>query len=921
MLGGLTFASCRTAMDLKGANGESTKPNSEANNVDEESSSTRLNLVGVGSPSVDLINAPKITEGPFLGGATGTHADAQVELKTATFTGANVPSGGIASPLFAATPWSQNLLLFEEFGTEPLAASPTATTLPLPQASVDSNSLEQSPVDIRSAPNGQQLENFLAGQGLSPFPTRVSNTTQKNPWWSLICGYIKTANCLGTPGPIEGRPPAEGWAHQRWAEFFPEKFFKTAQVGARTNLGFRNSRQLHGYRLGEFGPGGLYYNTLGKPGFDATTKGIKVQFHPNFPVQNHKSVWTFDGTMPPKLLMARYGEPILMRHFNALPIDVSANSGFGLHTITTHEHNGHNPAESDGYAGAFFFPGQFYDYRWPLTLAGTDTMNTGATEAKAATPCKAGEVMRVLRGTAPVAVTCDVSKDPLRKSGTIKIKGDYKETMSTHWFHDHMFDFTAQNVYKGNAAMMNYYSAIDRGNETLNDGVNLKLPSGSAMPWGNRDYDINLLFADKAWDQSGQLFMNPLELDGFIGDQILVNWAYKPNLDVRARRYRFRILNGSVARLMKFALVREIAGTTGSLKGPAGSTKSYEPVPFHLIANDGNIMQYSVPMDGTNGTALGVLPTQGIAERYDIVVDFAKHGLKAGDKVYFVNLISHDNGRKIKEIVPLANVLNETYKPIISKNQWINGDPGVGVFLRLTVQSCKTATGAAIACADPSMDPVNYVAGNKKGPAASDLQMIPLPSMTAAELAGAKHRTFSFGRSSGTELYPWTVKTDGGSGYTADLRRISAAPNLGTLDANGMGKPEIWHLETNGGWNHPVHIHFEEGQILSRNGLPPPIWEKYARKDLYRIGPDPESLGPVSVALRFREFAGTFVEHCHNTTHEDHAMLVRWDVEKKGQLNLMPAPVASWFGVEFVDSVAESTFRTGSKGTLFDTIP
>ena len=30
--------------------------------------------------------------------------------------------------------------------------------------------------------------------------------------------------------------------------------------------------------------------------------------------------------------------------------------------------------------------------------------------------------------------------------------------MSTHWFHDHMFSFTSQNVYKGNAAMFNIYS-------------------------------------------------------------------------------------------------------------------------------------------------------------------------------------------------------------------------------------------------------------------------------------------------------------------------------------------------------------------------------------------------------------------------------------------------------------------------------
>ena len=85
----------------------------------------------------------------------------------------------------------------------------------------------------------------------------------------------------------------------------------------------------------------------------------------------------------------------MMRHYNALPIDPTANRGFGLHTITTHEHNGHSPAESDGYANAFFFPGQFYDYRWPLQLAGYDTINTDATDPRAAFPCSPGETLFV----------------------------------------------------------------------------------------------------------------------------------------------------------------------------------------------------------------------------------------------------------------------------------------------------------------------------------------------------------------------------------------------------------------------------------------------------------------------------------------------------------------------------------------------
>jgi hypothetical protein len=33
---------------------------------------------------------------------------------------------------------------------------------------------------------------------------------------------------------------------------------------------------------------------------------------------------------------------------------------------------------------------------------------------------------------------------------------------------------------------------------------------------------------------------------------------------------------------------------------------------------------------------------------------------------------------------------------------------------------------------------------------------------------------------------------------------------------------------------HPVHIHFEEGQIVSKDGKSPPDYERFARKDTYR---------------------------------------------------------------------------------------
>ncbi len=728
---------------------------------------------------------------------------------------------------------------------------------------------------------------------------RLSDTRDLNPWKADIEAFL--GRPLKAP-PAEGRPPGEGWSHQRWNEFLPRVFFKTAQAGARVNGGFRDSMQLHNYSVGEFGPGGLYHNTAGVPETEGTTRGIAIRFHPNMPLQDPKALFTFDGTLPPKLAMARYGEPILMRHYNALPIDPAANRGFGLHTITTHEHNGHSGSESDGYTNAFFFPGQFYDYRWPMELAGYDTINTNATDPRAAFPCVLGETLFVNDVDAGLK-TC--------VNGSIKIRGDFRETMSTHWFHDHMLDFTAQNVYKGNAAMINFYSALDRGNEAVDDGINLRLPSGTALPWGNRDYDVNLLIADKAWDREGQLWFNIFNLDGFIGDEVLVNWQWRPYLDVRARRYRFRILNGSVSRVFKFALVRQIAGDGGEFPGPAGSGVSYDRVPFHMIANDGNIMEHAVAFDSRMDPGHNaILPDQGVAERYDIVVDFAKNGVMPGDKLYFVNVQEHTNGRRPGAIIPLAAVLSEQYKPVMEFDangvpvRWVGGDPAVGRFMEIRVH--------AYSGQDLSMDPAAFEPGKRT--------MIPLPihrddPADQAILAAARHRSFNFARSSPTDQVRWTINTDGGGAFGMDPRRISAAPQLSTgptqAGFNGKGTLEIWHITGSNGWSHPVHIHFEEGVILTRGGVAPPPWETWARKDMYRIGAEAEATESIEVAVRFREFAGTYMEHCHNTQHEDHSMLMRFDVEHPGQIKLMPAPMPTWDGVEFVDSAALPTFRTG----------
>ncbi|MFL5302449.1 MAG: multicopper oxidase family protein [Anaeromyxobacteraceae bacterium] len=615
---------------------------------------------------------------------------------------------------------------------------------------------------------------------LDPAPTAEANQTQQ-PVPALLGG--------GT-GPIEGRPPGTIWAHQRFAKFPPVVAVEATQAQATTNT---------------------VYNPGVPPSLNsgvAPSSSIPLKFHPGLPTQGRNAVWTFNGTIPPKLVQGRYGEPILFRHHNGLPADVTQNGGFGRHTISTHEHNGHHGAENDGFTGAFFFPGQFYDYHWPIVHAGILSVNTNATDPRAGSPDDSG--------------------------GITKLPGDWHETMSTHWFHDHMFSFTSQNVYKGNAAMFNLYSSLDRGNEAISDGVNLRLPSGTAKPWGNLDYDVNLMLADKAWDRNGQLFFDIFNLDGFIGDVMTVNLLYKPFFEVERRKYRFRILNASVSRFFKLAL------SDGS--------------PMIQIANDGNLLPHPV--------VLTELDEIGIAERYDIVIDFSRYGV--GARVSLVNLTEHQDGKKPSDDLSIAEALAGK-----------SADPCVGKFLEFRVV---------------------------RNPATPDVSQVPatlIPNPDLSKVPVARQRVFEFGRGADqttndpvTSFFgPWGVKTSGGSMLAADYGRISAAPRFGTR--------EIWTLKNGGGgWDHPVHIHFEEGQVLARDGSAAnvPAWER-GRKDVYRLRPS----GDITITMQFRDWGGMFMEHCHNTVHEDNAMLLRWEIDDSGApfLRPLPTPIATPQGVTF----------------------
>jgi FtsP/CotA-like multicopper oxidase with cupredoxin domain len=632
---------------------------------------------------------------------------------------------------------------------------------------------------------------------LTPAPQAQANQTQQPLDPALVGGQT------GLTGPIEGRPPGAIWAHQRFTQNPPVIAIDASTSPATTNTTYNPKV-----------PSSL------NSGINPATP-IPLKFHPSMPTQQPNSVWTFNGTIPPKLMLARYGEPILFRHHNRLPADVTQNNGFGRNTLSTHEHNGHHGAENDGFTGAYFFPNQFYDYHYPFVLAGFTTINTAATDPKAGSPNGSG--------------------------GINKVPGDWHETMSTHWFHDHMFSFTAQNVYKGDAGMLNIYSALDRGNEAINDGVNLRLPSGTTLDWGNLDYDVNLMFSDKAWDANGQLNMDIFQFDGFLGDRMTVNLAYKPFFQVERRKYRFRMLNASVSRFFVFAL--------------SDSSTMVQ------IGNDGNLLPQTVP--------LHQLDQMGIAERFDIVIDFSRYTI--GQTVDLVNLQEHRDGKGPGQILTVSGALSGS-----------SSDPAVGACLRFQVVR------------DPVV-PDQSICPN------TPITLIPNPDLSAIPVTRTRQFTFdNFANQTQNDPVTsytgggnWGIAADntggsrfsrGGSALKADFGRISSAPKFGTR--------EIWVLKGGFNWDHPIHIHFEEGQILARNGSLSNVPKAdRGRKDVYRL----KENGSVTITMQFRDWGGMFMEHCHNTMHEDNAMLLRWEVNAAGGvfLNPLPTPIPRPTGVTF----------------------
>jgi FtsP/CotA-like multicopper oxidase with cupredoxin domain len=240
---------------------------------------------------------------------------------------------------------------------------------------------------------------------------------------------------------------------------------------------------------------------------------------------------------------------------------------------------------------------------------------------------------------------------------------------------------------------------------------------------------------------------------------------------------------------------------------------------FWVIANDGNLLPAPVQVQSVR---------IGVAERVDIIIDFSQY---AGQTIHLENRLNQLNGMGPVNAGQCTDANGNPEPTILAAGQG-------NLLLQFRVSSKAVKDGSA-------------------NPATQTFYQLPSTNATPRIT-----RTFKFDRLNGQ----WSVN---GQFMDCGTFRFQVQQN----------SVENWILfNATGDWTHPVHIHLEEHQILSRNRMPPTLAIERSRKDVSQLHPQERVL----LFFRFRDWLGKYPIHCHNVVHEDHAMMGLWHVQAEG---------------------------------------
>ena len=395
------------------------------------------------------------------------------------------------------------------------------------------------------------------------------------------------------------------------------------------------------------------------------------------------------------------------------------------------------------------------------------------------------------------------------------------QAATTLWYHDHVLGETRLNVFAGLAG---FYFV--RGEPETS--VSPALPKGK--------YEIELAIADRQFDTNGQLFFpdgNPLTagLNGppgnpdintyaipeFFGDVILVNGKSWPYLEVEPRRYRFRLLNASNARMYALFLTSDSGssvpdmwqiGTDGGLLDTPVNISSFVPFTY----NPSNLCPPSNPNLGPVFTEPCLFMATG--ERMDIIIDFS--GFEGS----------------------VLTLNNDAPAPFPSGGTILDPDvEGLVMQFRVTKPLSSPDTsfnpalpGATLRSGDKAIvrfvTPDGTLAPNVTPNITRSLVLIEQedPYSTAPVVVLLNNTSYDGLNPYNDQAVPDSVPFNKGSIYVTELPQVGAT--------------EIWEIINMTPDAHPIHIHLIQFQILNRQvyytgNIVPPFTCTDSYRDLY----------------------------------------------------------------------------------------
>jgi FtsP/CotA-like multicopper oxidase with cupredoxin domain len=407
---------------------------------------------------------------------------------------------------------------------------------------------------------------------------------------------------------------------------------------------------------------------------------------------------------------------------------------------------------------------------------------------------------------------------------------------TTVWFHDHALGITRLNVMAGLAGFWLLRSPVE-------DGLGLPGPAparGDAA--GTPYYEIPLAIQDRSFKVDGAfdypdsraLFdgfagpylpepgatVSPIWNPEFFGNAIVVNGRTWPYLEVEARLYRFRLLNGCNSRFLKLALSR------------AG-------IPFQQIGSDSGLLPAVAP------TAELLL---GPGERADVLVDFS--GVAPGTDLTLLNFGPDEPYKGPAEPLPAAN-------PVTT---------GRVMQLRVVADTGRGVPGAVPASL-PAITPLTTTLPEREL-TLNELVELVAEVPEAAKLGTAADGALDYAAAAtetptvgSTEI--WRVVNLTADAHPIHLHLVTfQVLTRRPIDVAAYDLEQAAHLADPAGVPPPDVMNFLLGPAVG------PMPNEAGWKDTVVANP-----GEVTRLIATFDLAGKYVWHCHILEHEDNEMM------------------------------------------------